>query len=132
MRGSAVPHLTVHAGESDLAGHEQQLISRLTDAVAAVYGEWARPLVTIRLVGVAPGRWGVGGTIATRPAPAVTFGIKEEAFAHPQAPTLIATLANGVTTALADVMGADLRTAITIDFVATHPGRTAVGGVLES
>lgn len=122
-----MPHLSVYAAETDLAGREQELIAALTDAVAAVYGDWARPIAVVRLHGVPAGRWGIGGTPAAAPAPAVTFGIKEAAFTRPE---MIEHLAEGVTGALATVLGEHHRAATTVDFTGTAPGRSAVGGVL--
>ena len=63
-----MPHLTVHALEDDLTGREAALAEALTDSIAAVYGEWARELVTVQLVGVPVGRWAVGGR-SSRPLP---------------------------------------------------------------
>jgi len=45
----------------DLTEAPAQLISAITDAVAAVLGESVRERVTVRLVGVPAGRSGVGG-----------------------------------------------------------------------
>ena len=56
-----MPHLTVYAPESVLTGREAPLIATLTDAVVAVYGDWAREHAVVLLIGVPPGRWGVGG-----------------------------------------------------------------------
>src|ERR1700677_5044365 len=39
---STMPHLTVRVPEAQLVGREQALIAALTDAVAEVYGQWAR------------------------------------------------------------------------------------------
>ena len=50
-----MPHLTVHALEGDLAGREAALAAALTDSIAAVYGEWARELVTVRSSGYRSG-----------------------------------------------------------------------------
>lgn len=47
-----MPHLTVHALESDLSGRESALIEALTDAVVAVYGEWAREIAVVHLIGL--------------------------------------------------------------------------------
>jgi phenylpyruvate tautomerase PptA (4-oxalocrotonate tautomerase family) len=74
-----VPHLDVYALEADLAGREEALIGGLTEAVVAVYGEWARESVVVRLIGLPPGRWGIGGQPAANPAPSVAFGINEKA-----------------------------------------------------
>ncbi|WP_436529533.1 tautomerase family protein [Actinoplanes sp. HUAS TT8] len=126
-----MPHLNVHAPENDLAGNEVALIAGLTEAVVAVYGEWARELVVVRLIGLPPHRWGVGGVPAAEPAPAVRFGIKEGAFHRPDSAELIGRLAAGVTDVLAAVIGERVRPGATIEFVATLPGRTATGGALD-
>lgn len=123
-----MPHLAVHALESDLTGRETALIARLTDAVAAVYGPWARDVAVVQLFGLPPGRWGIGGKPASHPAPHVTFGIKEEAFARTAS---IDALAAGVTDAIATVIGDRVRPGVTIDFIGTPDGRTAVGGIIE-
>jgi phenylpyruvate tautomerase PptA (4-oxalocrotonate tautomerase family) len=123
-----VPHLSVDVLESDLAGQESALIAHLTDAVVDVYGPWAREIAVVRLNGVPAARWGVGGVPAVTPPPAVTFGIKEAAFERPD---MIAALAAGVTDAIAGVLGAHVRDGVTIDFVGTRDGRTAIGGKIS-
>ncbi|MGK5678153.1 hypothetical protein [Actinoplanes sp. URMC 104] len=125
-----MPHLSVHVLESDLAGRETALIESLTDAVVAVYGEWARSLTVVHLIGLPPHRWGIGGAPATAPAPAVTFGIKEGAFHRPDSEEIIARLVAGVTDAVAGVFGERVRAGVTVELVATLPGRSAVGGVV--
>ena len=121
-----MPHLDVYALESDLAGHEDALIGGLTSAVAAVYGEWARPSVVVRLFGLPAGRWGIGGRAAEAPAPSVTFGIRADALERPDAPAILGALAGGVTDAIAGVLGEGLRGA-TVEFVPQHDDRI-VGG----
>jgi phenylpyruvate tautomerase PptA (4-oxalocrotonate tautomerase family) len=123
-----VPHLSVDVLESDLAGNESALIARLTDAVVDVYGPWAREIAVVRLHGVPSARWGIGGVPAVAPAPSVTFGIKEAAFARPE---MIAALASGVTDAIAGVLGAHVRDGVTVEFVGSPDGRTAVGGTVS-
>lgn len=125
-----MPHLTVHALESDLAGREADLIEGLTEAVVAVYGEWARRIAVVRLVGVPAGRWGIGGRPAEAPAPAVTFGIRAAAFDRPDATELLGRLTAGVTDAVATVVGERVRPGVTVEFVGTPDGRTGVGGAL--
>ena len=88
-----MPHLSVHVLESDLAGREAALIGKLTDAIVDVYGEWARDLAVVHLIGLPPSRWGIGGAPAEAPAPSVTFGIREAAFGRPDADELVARLA---------------------------------------
>jgi len=126
-----MPHLDVHALESDLAGRETELIKKLTDAVAAVYGDWAREIAVVRLIGIPPHRWGIGGEPARAPAPAVTFGIKEAAFGRPDADEIVASLVSGVTDALVDVFGERVRAGATVELVGVPAGRSAVGGVVD-
>lgn len=123
-----MPHLTVHALDTDLSGRETELIAGLTDAVAAVYGEWARALVVVHLIGLPAHRWGVGGRPARDPAPAVTFHLREAVFRRPDADAVVARLVAGVTDAVAGAVGEHVRPGITVDLVADPAGRSAVGG----
>jgi phenylpyruvate tautomerase PptA (4-oxalocrotonate tautomerase family) len=125
-----MPHLTVHALESDLAGREEALIGALTDAVVAVYGDWARAIAEVQLIGLPAGRWGVGGKPAATPAPRVTFGIREAAFGRPDADQIVRRLIAGVTDAVAAVCGEHHRPGVTVELVGAPDGRTGVGGVL--
>ncbi|MEV8517083.1 tautomerase family protein [Dactylosporangium sp. NPDC051484] len=125
-----MPHLGVCLLESDLAGRETTLIEKLTDAVVAVYGEWARSTVVVRLTGLPPSRWGIGGTPAQAPSPSVTFGIREAVFSRPDADEIVARLVRGVTDAIVDVFGERVRAGVTVELVGTPAGRTAIGGVV--
>lgn len=125
-----MPHLTVHALEGDLAGREAALAEALTESVAAVYGQWAREVVTVRLIGLPPGRWAVGGQLVQNVSPAVTFGIREAMFDRQDADELIRKLIASVTDAIASVFAEQNRAAITVELVATPPGRTGIGGLL--
>ena len=125
-----MPHLSVHALESDLAGTETDLIKTLTDAVVAVYGEWARSTVVVQLIGLPPNRWGIGGAPAQTPAPRVTFGIRESVFARPDANEIVARLATEITNAIAKVLGEQVRPQTTLELIATPAGRTAIGGAV--
>jgi phenylpyruvate tautomerase PptA (4-oxalocrotonate tautomerase family)/ketosteroid isomerase-like protein len=127
-----MPHLTVHALEPQLTGHENDLITRLTDAVTSVYGEWARDLVVVRLEGLAVGRWAVGGVARHEVAPTVTFAIREKALTRADGPQLTARLVAAVTDAVATALGEQHRDGIVVDLVATRDDRTAVGGRLVS
>ncbi|OXM73669.1 MULTISPECIES: tautomerase family protein [Amycolatopsis] len=127
-----MPHLTVHVLESDLAGRETELIEGLTEAIVAVYGEWAREIAVVRLAGVPANRWGIGGKPAEAPAPAVTFGIREAAFERPDADDLVARLVAGVTDAIVAVFGERVRPGVTVELVGTPAGRTGVGGVVAA
>ena len=53
-----------------------------------MYGEWARELVTVQLVGVPVGRWAVGGRLVRTASPAVTLGVRQAMFARPDAEEL--------------------------------------------
>jgi phenylpyruvate tautomerase PptA (4-oxalocrotonate tautomerase family) len=123
-----MPHLTAYVPEHDLAGHETELTGALSEAVVAVYGEWARAVTDIRLIGLPAGRWSVGGRPAT--APSVTFGIRAAVFDRPDAAEIVARLVAGVTDAVVAVLGEPVRSGVTVELVATPPGRTAVGGVI--
>ena len=125
-----MPHLDVYVLESDLAGRETALIEHLTDAVVAVYGEWVRSVVVVRLIGLPPDRWGIGGKPAQAPSPSVTFGIREAVFSRPDADEIVARLVSGVTDAIVAVLGERVRAGVTVELVGTPAGRTGVGGVV--
>jgi phenylpyruvate tautomerase PptA (4-oxalocrotonate tautomerase family) len=127
-----MPHLTVHALEKDLAGRESDVITVLTDAVVAVYGDWARDIVVVQLIGLPASRWGIGGKPAPSPSPRVTFGIKEAAFGRPDAEEIVRRLISGVTDALVTVFGERVRSGVTVELVGTPAGRSGVGGVVVS
>ncbi|MEU4240713.1 tautomerase family protein [Actinoplanes sp. NPDC026619] len=122
-----MPHLTVHALESDLAGREGDLIAGLTEAVVAVYGEWARESVEVLLLGVAAGRWGSGGKVAGAPAPRVAFGIRATVLDRPDAAEVLGRLTAGITDALAAVIGEQARAGTVVEFAGTPAGHTGVG-----
>jgi phenylpyruvate tautomerase PptA (4-oxalocrotonate tautomerase family) len=122
--------MTVHVPETRLAGREPTLIATLTEAVVGVYGEWVREQVVIRLDGVPEGRWGVGGQVVEAGHAAVTFGIREAAFARADAQDMVAALVAALTDALASVLGEPTRGGVSIELVATPPGRTALAGVI--
>ena len=125
-----MPHLTVYAPESALIDREAPLIAALTDAVAEVYGEWAREHAVVLLIGVPPGRWGQGGKAAESPAPRVTFGIRASVFDRPDAADILSRLTAGVTDAIASALGDHFRPQVTVEFAGTPDGHTGVGGVL--
>jgi phenylpyruvate tautomerase PptA (4-oxalocrotonate tautomerase family) len=127
-----MPHLTVHVLEGDLVGRETALIEALTDAVVAVYGDWARDIAVVQLIGLPPNRWGIGGKPAETPSPSVTFGIREAAFGRPDAQDIVARLISGVTDAVVAVFGERVRSGVTVELVGTPAGRSGVGGVVVS
>ncbi|WP_306215433.1 tautomerase family protein [Actinoplanes sp. RD1] len=127
-----MPHLTVHALETDLTGREPELIAALTDAAVDVYGEWARELVVVHLIGLPPQRWGIGGKPAEAPAPTVTFGIRAAVFDRADARQLTERLIAGVTDAIVTVLGERVRAGLTVELVATPADRTGVGGVVAA
>jgi phenylpyruvate tautomerase PptA (4-oxalocrotonate tautomerase family) len=125
-----MPHLTVRVPEARLAGHEQELITALTEAVAGVYGEWARDLVAVHLDGVPQGRWGIGGRTVDDAAPAITFGIREAALTRPGGEEIAARLVARLTDAVTGVLGEQLRAGISVELAAVPEGRTGLGGVI--
>jgi phenylpyruvate tautomerase PptA (4-oxalocrotonate tautomerase family) len=125
-----VPHLSVYVLETDLTGRETALIENLTDAVVAVYGDWARDIAVVQLIGLPPGRWGIGGVPVQEPSPNVRFGIKEGAFSRPDADEIVARLISGVTDAIVAVYGERVRPGVTVELVGTPAGRTGIGGVV--
>ncbi|MDT0543122.1 MULTISPECIES: tautomerase family protein [Streptomyces] len=127
-----MPHLTVNVLESDLVGRETDLIEALTDAVVAVYGDWARDIVVVHLIGLPPSRWGIGGKPAQAPSPSVTFGIKEAAFSRPDAEEIVSRLISGVTDAVVAVFGERVRSGVSVELVGTVAGRSGIGGVVVS
>ena len=127
-----MPHLTVHALEDDLTGREAALAEALTDSIAAVYGEWARELVIVQLVGVPVGRWAVGGRLVQTASPALSLGVREAMFARPDADELIRRLIASLTDAAASVFGEQSRARTTVELIATPAGRTGVGGRPEA
>jgi len=127
-----MPHLTVHVLESDLVGRETDLIAALTDAVVAVYGDWARDIAVVHLIALPASRWGIGGKPAQAPSPSVTFGIKEAAFSRPDAEEIVARLISGVTDAIVAVFGERVRSGVTVELVGSPAGRSGIGGVVVS
>lgn len=123
-----MPHVTLHAIEDELAGREPALIRELTDAVVAVYGEWARASVEVRLIGVPVGRWARGGVPVTTAAPAVTFGMREEAFARDDAADVVAHLIAAFTDAVTAVFGTDRRDDVLVELVGQPTTRSGFGG----
>jgi phenylpyruvate tautomerase PptA (4-oxalocrotonate tautomerase family) len=125
-----MPHLSVHALESDLVGRETALIQKLTDAVVTVYGEWARSTAVVQLTGLPPHRWGIGGMPAQAPSPSVTFGIREAVFSRPDGDEIVARLVSGVTDAIVEVFGERVRAGVTVELIGEHAGRMGIGGVV--
>ena len=83
------------------------------------------------MIGLPVGRWGIGGRPAESPAPRVTFGIKEAAFSRPDADAIVAGLTTGVTDAVAAVIGEQIRSGTTVEFVGVPAGRIGVGGEVD-
>ncbi|WP_305789752.1 tautomerase family protein [Symbioplanes lichenis] len=127
-----MPHLTVHALETDLTGREPELIAALTDATVEVYGEWARELVVVHLIGLPPQRWGIGGKIAEAPAPTVTFGVRAAVFDRPDAAAITGRLIAGITDAIAATVGERVRPGVTVELIASPAERTGIGGVVAA
>jgi phenylpyruvate tautomerase PptA (4-oxalocrotonate tautomerase family) len=127
-----MPHLTARVPEAQLAGHEPALITALTDAVVEVYGEWARDLVVVYLDGIPQGRWGIGGRAVDDAAPAITVGIREAALTRPDGNEIAARLVDGLTGAVASVLGEQARSGTSVELVAATAGRAGLGGAISA
>lgn len=124
-----MPHLTVQIREEALDGSvEPKLIRALTEAVAAVVGEWARPVAVVELLGVPEHRWGTGGIPGRAPAPVVTLNMREGGLAHPRIPDAPARLIGSLTEAVVTVFGEAVRGDVTVLIVGVPAGRSGVGG----
>ena len=126
-----MPHLTARVPEAQLAGREQALIIALTEAVAEVYGPWARDIVVVHLDGIPRGRWGIGGKTVDDAAPAITLGAREAALTRPGGGEVAARLVARLTDAAARVLGEKARGGTTVELVATPEGRTGIGGTIS-
>jgi phenylpyruvate tautomerase PptA (4-oxalocrotonate tautomerase family) len=122
-----MPHVTLHALEEELAGRETAIIGALTDAVVSVYGEWVRPSVDVRLIGIPAGRWARGGKPVATAAPSVTFGMREEVFARADAAEVVAKLVAAFTEAVTAVFGADCRGEVLVELVGQPTSRSGLG-----
>jgi phenylpyruvate tautomerase PptA (4-oxalocrotonate tautomerase family) len=127
-----MPHVTLYALEDELAGHEPDLIRELTGAVVSVYGEWARPSVDVRLVGIPTGRWARGGAAIATAAPSVTFGMREEVFARADAARVVAQLISAFTQAVSSVFGDECRDDVLVELVGQPTSRSGLGGKVIS
>jgi phenylpyruvate tautomerase PptA (4-oxalocrotonate tautomerase family) len=126
-----MPHFSVHIRDEALDGTvEPKLISALTDAVGAVYGEEFRRLVGVDLIGIPQHRRGIGGVPAEIDAPLVTLSMREAAYHLPEIPDAPARLVATTTDALAGVLGEDIREQIIVTIVGVPDGRTGVAGTV--
>ena len=122
-----MPHFNVHMFEESLDGVvEGATIRALTDAVVAVYGERARPLAVVEILGVPRSRWGIGGAPAADHRPIVTLNMREPALHRvDDAPgRLIA----AITDAMAGVLGDSVRDDLAVTIVGIPTGRSGVAG----
>lgn len=122
-----MPHCTVTIAEESLdSSIEAELIAALTDAIVAVYGDWARPLAVVELIGVPHTRLGMGGNVGAVPSPAITLSSRERVFEviDDAAPRLITAL----TDAIAAVFGNHTRPHVTVTLIGIPAGRSGVGG----
>ena len=127
-----MPHVTLYALEEELAGHEPDLVRELTSAVVSVYGEWVRPSVEVRLIGIPVGRWARGGATVVTAAPSVTFGMREEVFARDDATRVVAQLVSAFTQAVVAVFGDDCRDEVLVELVGQPTSRSGLGGKVIS
>ncbi|GAB2908486.1 hypothetical protein [Streptomyces mayteni] len=126
-----MPHFSVHIREETLDGTvEPKLISALTDAVGAVYGEEFRRLVGVDLIGVPGRRRGVGGKPTDDAAPLVTLSMREAAYHLPEIPDAPARLVATITEAVVGVLGEAVREQVIVTIAGVPAGRTGVAGAL--
>ncbi|WP_031035570.1 hypothetical protein [Streptomyces sp. NRRL F-5650] len=126
-----MPHFTVHIRESALDGTvEPKLISALTDAVGAVFGEELRRLAGVDLIGIPSHRRGLGGVPAETDAPLVTLSMREAAYHLPAIPDAPARLVATITDAMADALGEDIRKEVIVTIVGVPDGRTGIAGTV--
>jgi len=124
-----MPHFTVHISEAVLDGQaEEGLIRGLTGAVGSVYGERFAHLVAVDLIGIPPGRRGLGGKPTRQAAPSVTLSLREAAYRRPDVPDAPARLISAITEAVVGVLGEQVREQVTVGLSATPEGRSGVGG----
>lgn len=124
-----MPHFNVHVFEESLDGSvEPALIRALTEAVVKVYGERARSLPVVEILGVPQHRWGVAGVPAEEPHALVTLHMREPAFHRPGIDDAPARLIASVTDAVAEVLGEEVRPRVTVMLVGIPPGRSGVAG----
>ncbi|MEU9043751.1 MULTISPECIES: hypothetical protein [unclassified Kitasatospora] len=124
-----MPHLSLHIREESLdATVEPRLIAALTEAVATVFGEQARPMVAVELIGVPQRRRGIGGVPTGEAAPVVALSMREAAYHLPHVPDAPARLVAAVTEAITGTLGeaAGRQTVVTVEGVAA--GRSGIGG----
>ncbi|MFC4503086.1 MULTISPECIES: hypothetical protein [Streptomyces] len=126
-----MPHFSVHIREEALDGTvEPKLISALTDAVGAVYGERLRRLVGVDLIGIPQHRRGIGGVPSGIDAPLVTLSMREAAYHLPEIPDAPARLVGTITEALVGVLGEGIREQVIVTIVGVPEGRTGVAGAV--
>ncbi|MFE2725682.1 hypothetical protein [Kitasatospora sp. NPDC059327] len=126
-----MPHFSLHIREETLDGTiEPQLIGALTDAVAAVFGDGARPLVGVELIGVPQNRRGSGGVPTDRPDPRVTLSMREAALRLDHVPDATARLIAATYDALAGVLGEEIRPRTVVTVVGVPQGSSGAGGEL--
>jgi phenylpyruvate tautomerase PptA (4-oxalocrotonate tautomerase family) len=124
-----MPHLQVRLAEDVLDGAvERRVIAELTEAIASVYGEWARPHAVVEIIGVPAGRWGLGG-VPSVPVPAVTLSMREEALRPPEGDARAARLIGALTAAVGRALGAPAAERATVELLGVPAARSGVGGV---
>ena len=124
-----MPHLQVRLPEDGLddalAG---RVITELTEAIAALYGEWARPLAVVEVIGVPAGRWGRGG-VPVPAGPAVTLSMREEALRPPDGDARAARFIGELTAAIGRAVDDRAAQRATVELLGVPAARSGVGGV---
>ncbi|MCW2749445.1 MAG: hypothetical protein JWR83_555 [Aeromicrobium sp.] len=124
-----MPHFSAHFVEETLTPEiEASLIHGLTEAVVKVYGEAARPLVVVEIVGTPRRRWGFGGHQPDHPAPVVELSMRESGLVRGDMQDAPGALITAITDAVGDVFGEEARRHATVGVSGTLPGRSGTGG----
>lgn len=124
-----MPHCTVTLADETLDGTvEEPLVVALTDAIASVYGDWARPLAVVGLHGIPTARFAVGGKIGTAPGPSVVLHSRAGLFER--MPDAAPRLVTALTDAVASVLGEDVRPDVGVTLVGVPDDRAGAGGTL--
>ncbi|GAA2833833.1 tautomerase family protein [Crossiella cryophila] len=126
-----MPHFAVRVLEESLDRRvESGLITELTEAVVRVYGERARELVVVELLGVPRRRWAVGGAVVRGNPVEVVLHMREHALRLPDIGDLPARLISAITDGVVAVLGEAARAGVGVRVAGVPAGRSGVGGVV--
>lgn len=127
-----MPHFHVRVHEEELDGEvEGRLVRSLTEALVKVYGERARPMAVVEILGIPGHRWGVGGVPGGVHAPVVSLHVREAALNVPGIDDAPGRLIRAITDAVAGACGESVRNRVGVQIVGVPAGRSGVGGEVD-